>query len=132
MDKTATARAPVLMFANTDWYLYNFRRSLALEIQSLGHPVLMVSPEGEFGPRMRNLGLRWESLEMRRSSLRPDVEGQAIWRLTSNIASRETMSLAQLHDQVRGLWLPGGDRCWSSKSYQCCYRTRLCLHKRGP
>ena len=82
MDKTATARAPVLMFANTDWYLYNFRRSLALEIQSLGHPVLMVSPEGEFGPRMRNLGLRWEALEMRRSSLRPDVEGQAIWRLT--------------------------------------------------
>ena len=24
--------AAVVMFANTDWYLYNFRRSLALKI----------------------------------------------------------------------------------------------------
>ena len=81
IDPSATMPAAVVMFANTDWYLYNFRRSLALKIQSLGHTVLMISPDGEFGPRLRHLGLRWEPLQMRRGSLRPDVEGLLIWRL---------------------------------------------------
>jgi glycosyltransferase involved in cell wall biosynthesis len=87
-DLPAMTQAPVIMFANSDWYLYNFRRSLALKIQSLGHSVLMVSPDGEFGPRLRHLGLRWESLEMQRGSLRPDVEGRLIWRL-AQILRRE-------------------------------------------
>jgi glycosyltransferase involved in cell wall biosynthesis len=72
----------IVMFANTDWYLYNFRRSLALEIQSRGYDVLMISPPGEFGPRLRGLGLRWEALQMDRRSLRPQTEAAVIWRLT--------------------------------------------------
>ncbi len=84
--------AAVVMFANTDWYLYNFRRSLALKIQSLGHTVLMISPDGEFGPRLRELGLRWEPLQMRRGSLRPDVEARLVWRL-AQILRREKPSL---------------------------------------
>ena len=83
-----TKPADVIMFANTDWYLYNFRRSLALRIQSLGYTVLMISPDGQFGPRLCDLGLRWEPLEMRRGSLRPDVEVQLVWRL-SQILRRE-------------------------------------------
>jgi glycosyltransferase involved in cell wall biosynthesis len=74
-------RKIVLMYANTDWYLYNFRRSLALRIQSLGYTVLMISPDGEFGPRLRALGLRWEPLRMDRGSLRPHEEARLIWRL---------------------------------------------------
>ena len=76
------------MFANSDWFLYNFVISLALKIQSLGNTVLMISPDGEFGPRLRELGLRWEPLEMRRRSLRPDIEGQLVWRL-ARILRRE-------------------------------------------
>ncbi len=71
----------IVMFANTDWYLYNFRRSLALEIQSRGYRVLMISPPGEFGLRLRELGLRWEPLQMDRRSLRPQTEAGVIWRL---------------------------------------------------
>jgi glycosyltransferase involved in cell wall biosynthesis len=91
-DSSATMPTAIVMFANTDWYLYNFRRSLALKIQSLGHTVLMISPEGEFGPRLRNLGLRWEPLEMHRGSLRPDVEGRLVWRL-AQILRREKARL---------------------------------------
>ena len=87
-DPAAEKPAAVVMFANTDWFLYNFRRSLALKIRSLGHNVLMISPDGEFGPRLRSLGLRWEPVPMRRGSLRPDVEGQLIWRL-AQILRRE-------------------------------------------
>ncbi len=43
----------IILFANTDWYLYNFRRSLALAGQTAGHAVLLVSPPGEYGARFR-------------------------------------------------------------------------------
>jgi hypothetical protein len=69
------------MYANTDWYLYNFRTSLARKIQSLGYSVLMISPAGAYGPRLRQMGFRWEPVEMERRSLRPDVEALVLWRL---------------------------------------------------
>jgi glycosyltransferase involved in cell wall biosynthesis len=78
-------RRKVVMFANTDWYLYNFRRSLALAITALGNDVLMLSPDGEFGPRLRELGLRWEALPMERQSLRPDAEARLIWTLARTL-----------------------------------------------
>jgi glycosyltransferase involved in cell wall biosynthesis len=59
----------VILFANTDWYLYNFRRSLAMSLLRAGYDVLMVSPDGPYGSRLRALGLRWESLPMQRRSL---------------------------------------------------------------
>jgi glycosyltransferase involved in cell wall biosynthesis len=85
-------RRKVVMFANTDWYLYNFRRSLALAIQASGHDVLMVSPDGEFGPRLREPGLRWEALPMERRSLRPDAEARAVGKL-ARILHRENASI---------------------------------------
>jgi hypothetical protein len=39
----------VVLFANTDWYLYNFRRSLALALQEAGHELLLISPPGPYG-----------------------------------------------------------------------------------
>ena len=61
----------IILFANTDWYLYNFRRSLAMELSSTGHDVLLISPAGEYGELLNSLGLRWVSLPMERRSLNP-------------------------------------------------------------
>lgn len=58
-----------VLFANTDWYLYNFRRTLALSLLRAGYEVLLISPEGPYGPRLRELGLRWEPVPMQRRSL---------------------------------------------------------------
>ncbi|MBE1162288.1 glycosyltransferase family 4 protein [Dyella acidiphila] len=58
-----------VLFANTDWYLYNFRRSLALSLRRAGYDVLLISPEGPYGRKLRNLGLRWQPLPMERRSL---------------------------------------------------------------
>jgi glycosyltransferase involved in cell wall biosynthesis len=60
-----------VFFANTDWYLYNFRLSTALELKAQGHEVVMLSPPGEFGARFAAHGLRWETVAMNRASLNP-------------------------------------------------------------
>ena len=35
----------IVLFANTDWYLYNFRRSLALALREAGHELLLTPRE---------------------------------------------------------------------------------------
>lgn len=60
-----------ILFANTDWYLYNFRRSLALELRARGHEILLVSPPGPYGEKLRSLGFRWIAAPMERGSINP-------------------------------------------------------------
>lgn len=71
----------VILFANTDWYLYNFRRSLALALQADGHDVLLLSPPGDYSARLRALGLRWQPLQMDRRSVNPLREMVLLLRL---------------------------------------------------
>lgn len=66
-----TVPMKVVLFANTEWYLYNFRRSLALALRDAGHDVVLISPPGPYGEKLRALGLRWEAVPMERSSLNP-------------------------------------------------------------
>jgi glycosyltransferase involved in cell wall biosynthesis len=61
----------IILFANTVWYLFNFRLSLAKALQAQGHDVLLISPPGEYGARLQALGFRWEALPMDRKSLNP-------------------------------------------------------------
>ena len=74
----------LILFANTDWYLYNFRRSLALGAISEGHDVILVSPAGPYGQKLIDLGLRWIPAPMERRSLNPFHELALLvwlWRL---------------------------------------------------
>ncbi len=74
----------IVLFANTEWYLYNFRRSLAVALRDAGHDVLLLSPDGPYGEKLRDLGLRWQPLPMDRRSLNPLREGVLfvhLWRL---------------------------------------------------
>jgi len=61
----------VLLFANTDWYLYNFRRTLASEILNVGHEVILVSPPGYYCSQFKDMGFRWIAAPMERRSLNP-------------------------------------------------------------
>ncbi|MEO5831253.1 MAG: glycosyltransferase family 4 protein [Rhodanobacter sp.] len=70
-----------IFFANTDWYLYNFRLATALRLQADGHEVIMVSPPGDFGGRFAAHGLRWVTLPMNRASLNPLREAATWWHL---------------------------------------------------
>jgi len=45
-----------LLLANTDWYLYNFRRALARRLQQDGYDLTLVCPPGPYLDRLRDLG----------------------------------------------------------------------------
>jgi len=82
----------IILFANTDWYLYNFRRSLALALRDAGHDVLLISPPGPYGEKLRALGLRWQPVPMQRRSLNPFRELALLWHLW-RLLRRERPSL---------------------------------------
>jgi glycosyltransferase involved in cell wall biosynthesis len=69
------------MFANTDWYLYNFRLAQAQALRKRGDEVILVSPSGTYGPQMQALGFRWLPFPLARSSLNPFTELGAVLRL---------------------------------------------------
>lgn len=73
----------LVLFANTDWYLYNFRRSLALALRDAGYEPLLISPPGPYGDKLRALGLRWEPVPMDRRSLNPLREAKLLAWLVS-------------------------------------------------
>jgi glycosyltransferase involved in cell wall biosynthesis len=70
-----------VLFANTDWYLYNFRLSTALQLKAQGHDVVMLSPPGTYGQRFSGHGLRWQPIDMDRAGLNPVRESLALQRL---------------------------------------------------
>jgi glycosyltransferase involved in cell wall biosynthesis len=70
-----------ILFANTDWYLWNFRRSFALALRDAGHEVLLISPDGPYGEKLRELGLRWQPVPMDRRSLNPLPEAVLLLHL---------------------------------------------------
>ena len=71
----------IVLFANTEWYLYNFRRSLALALREAGFEVLLISPLGPYGEKLRALGLQWQPVPMVRRSLNPLRELHLLWHL---------------------------------------------------
>lgn len=73
--------AKIVLFANTDWYLYNFRQSLARALRDRGHPLLLVSPDGDYGPKLIEAGFDWRPLPMRRRSINPLAEASLVLHL---------------------------------------------------
>ncbi len=71
----------LILFANTEWYLYNFRRSLAEALRDAGHDVLLLSPPGPYGEKLQELGFRWQAVPMRRRSLNPLREAALLGHL---------------------------------------------------
>lgn len=71
----------ILLFANTDWYIYNFRFSLAQELRNQGHEVILLSPPGDFHELMQANGFQWIPFPLSRQSIKPFGELWTIWHL---------------------------------------------------
>jgi glycosyltransferase involved in cell wall biosynthesis len=71
----------VILFANTEWYLYNFRLSLIRALIARGVRVLALSPPGPYGQRLIEAGCEWIALPMDRRSLNPLREAILLARL---------------------------------------------------
>jgi glycosyltransferase involved in cell wall biosynthesis len=74
--------AKIVLFANTDWYLYNFRLSLARELRAHGHEVILLSAPGPFEPLLQESGFRWVAFPLSRQGINPFYELRTLWRLT--------------------------------------------------
>lgn len=71
----------VLFFANTDWYLYNFRQSLIRTMKEKGWHVVLLSPPGRYGEKLEQAGYRWLPFPFSTLSTNPFRELRYILRL---------------------------------------------------
>ncbi|MEJ2263146.1 MAG: glycosyltransferase family 4 protein [Anaerolineales bacterium] len=86
----------VILSANTDWYLYNFRLSLARELRREGFDVVLVSPPGKYVPILQQNGFRWLAWRLGRQTLAPWNEVRALLHLVG-IYRQERPLLAHHH-----------------------------------
>jgi glycosyltransferase involved in cell wall biosynthesis len=61
----------VILVANTDWYLYNYRLALARALYSGGYEVALVSPPGRFSALLEEAGFHWICWPVGRQSINP-------------------------------------------------------------
>ena len=86
----------VLLVANSDWYLFNFRRSLAETLRAAGCEVTLVSPGGEYVERLEELGFRWVELDLAPRGTNPFVEFSTMVRFL-RLFAKERPHLVHLH-----------------------------------
>ena len=63
--------AKILLSANTDWYLYNYRMALARTLRDKGYDVVLVSPQGDYTSDLQDEGFRWIRWEVSRKGTVP-------------------------------------------------------------
>lgn len=81
MEPSKEKPLKIIFYANTDWYLYNFRLPLALALKKQGHEIVCISPPGPYGQRLETAGCRWIPLPMERRSLNPWTEARLLQHL---------------------------------------------------
>ena len=72
----------MVLFANTAWYLYNFRLPLARALRDRGLEPLFVAPPDQYVDSLRAEGFRFEPLRLGRASTNPFSELLTLVRLT--------------------------------------------------
>jgi glycosyltransferase involved in cell wall biosynthesis len=69
----------ILLFANTDWYLYNYRIDLAQKLIDDGNEVVLISPPGSYSNILAEQGFDWRPFPLSRRGVNPLKEaGTAI------------------------------------------------------
>jgi glycosyltransferase involved in cell wall biosynthesis len=56
----------VVLFANTDWYLHNFRLTTARALQARGYRVILLSPRGDYSVGFAGQGFEWHAIALPR------------------------------------------------------------------
>jgi len=71
----------IILFANTDWYLYNYRLPLARTLQERGDELILLSPPGRYTEFLQKEGFHWQSFPLERKGTNPFAELATIFRL---------------------------------------------------
>ncbi len=83
----------VILFANTSWYLYNFRLPLARALRDRGVDVVLLAPPDDYAPRLQAEGFRWLPAPLERRGMNPWREAVTVAALT-RLYRREQPDLA--------------------------------------
>jgi len=86
----------ILLVANTDWYLFRFRLSLAKFLRAQGMDVVFASPSGQYVSSIVAEGFRHLIWEIGRRSINPLEEALAIGKL-ANLYRLERPDIIHLH-----------------------------------
>ena len=96
--KNVPMNQTIILVANTDWYLYNFRKNLIIELLDQGNSVTVVCPTGEYVPLLNLLGCTHVPWEVDRKLVSPVREWfffkklkQIYQELQPNIVHHHTM-----------------------------------------
>lgn len=96
-------RSPkIILCANTDWYLFNFRLDLAVRLQDAGWEVVLASPAGAYTRELRQKGFRWIELDARPRGLDP-MESLLLMLELRSIFMRERPDLIHAFTVRHGL-----------------------------
>jgi glycosyltransferase involved in cell wall biosynthesis len=71
----------LILSANTDWYIYNYRLSLAQAILDQGYELLLLTPSGRYGEKLRNLGFQLETIRLNRHGLNPFADSLTLLQI---------------------------------------------------
>ena len=91
----------VLLFANWDFYLYNFRLPLLRAVRTWADEVVLVVPRGEYNDKLSEQGFRVRGIPLQRHSLNPVKELRTLLKLI-NIYKEEAPDLVH-HFTVKGV-----------------------------
>lgn len=69
-----------LLFANTSWYLYNYRLPLVRTVSTRGEVTLLAPPD-DYSARFKDEGVRWLPFQLSRRGMNPLAELLTIFRL---------------------------------------------------
>ena len=58
-----------MLFANSDWYLYNYRLAFAKYLRTQGHEVFLLSTSGKYSSLLQAQGFQWIPIEFSRDSM---------------------------------------------------------------
>lgn len=71
----------IAFVANTDWYLSNYRLSLANLLREIGSEVYLISPKGAYSKTLQEQGFHWMEWQLNRRSVFPIWEMYSIVKL---------------------------------------------------
>ena len=71
----------IILSANTDWYLYNFRMGLANKLINSGYDVVLVSPSGKYSSCFEEAGFRWIRWNLTRKRANPFEEADTLFSI---------------------------------------------------
>jgi glycosyltransferase involved in cell wall biosynthesis len=86
----------IILAANTDWFLYNFRHALMHELRAQGYEVLLVSPPGKFVSRLQAEGFRWLPWKLEPHNVAPWGEILSFWHI-AQLYRRERPDIVHHH-----------------------------------